>query len=81
MSEDIKTSIFRIIQNFFPYFEGPITDSISADDIEEWDSLTHVQIVLLIEQTFGIRFTLSEINSMQNLGDLRRVVEIKCHSK
>lgn len=47
-----------------------IADATNAEDIEEWDSLAHMELIDTVERTFGIHFTLGEINSFQNVGDL-----------
>jgi acyl carrier protein len=47
-----------------------IADETTADDVEEWDSLSHVQLVVALEKTFGIKFTSREILSWDNIGDL-----------
>ena len=47
-----------------------LTDETTADDVEEWDSLTHVQIVVALEKAFALKFTSREILSWDNVGDL-----------
>ena len=47
-----------------------LTDETTADDVEEWDSLSHVQLVVSLEKAFGIKFKSREILSWDNIGDL-----------
>ena len=47
-----------------------LTDDTTADDVEEWDSLSHIQLVVTMEKAFGIKFTSREILSWDNVGDL-----------
>ena len=49
---------------------------VFRDDVEEWDSLSHVQLVVALEKAFGIKFTSREILSWDNVGDL-----VDCISK
>ena len=52
-----------------------LTDETTADDVEEWDSLTHVQIVVALEKAFALKFTSREILSWDNVGDLVDCIE------
>ncbi len=54
-----------------------ITPLTSAKDIEDWDSLTHIQVVTRIEKHFKIRFTVSEVTKLKVVGDLITLIETK----
>ena len=50
--------------------EITLAATTSANDIEEWDSLTHVELVRAVEKAFGIRFTSAEILAWKNVGEM-----------
>lgn len=54
-----------------------LTDETTADDVEEWDSLSHVQLVVALEKAFTIKFSSREILSWDNVGDLVDCIEKK----
>ncbi len=49
----------------------------SAKDIDEWDSLMHVNLVLAVESRFGVRFTSTEVAGLKDVGELTDLVEKK----
>lgn len=54
-----------------------LTDTSAPSDVENWDSLNHIQIVVEIEREFGIRFSTQEIQSFKNVGDVASLIEQK----
>ena len=54
-----------------------INDSSTANDIEEWDSLTHIQLVVAIEKSFKVKFTTYEIQTWKNVGDMVNSIQAK----
>lgn len=69
-----KDQIIREVQEIFRDVldneEIVLASETTADDIEEWDSLTHIQLIVAIEKHFQIRFTSREILSWQNVGEM-----------
>lgn len=47
-----------------------LSDATTADDIDEWDSLSHIQLIVAIEKAFKVKFTSKEILSWKNIGEL-----------
>ena len=54
-----------------------ITREMTAQDIESWDSLRHIQLISEVERAFGIKFKLREVVSMKNVGDLIDLIHAK----
>lgn len=49
----------------------------TANDVEEWDSLSHIHLIVAIEKKFGIRFSSQEIQSWKNIGELINCISSK----
>ncbi len=72
-----QSEVFTKLQHIFDeVFLDPvvISENLSAHDVEEWDSLTHVSLVVAIEKGFGIQFETGEIESTQNVGELAHLI-------
>ena len=46
----------------------------SAEDIDEWDSISHIELITKMEEHFGVRFALGELQDLQNVGDMAKLV-------
>ena len=67
---ELLGQITTIFKEVLDNEEVELTDATQATDVDEWDSLTHIQLVVALEKTFNIRFTSREIQSWTNIGEL-----------
>ena len=78
-----RTEIFEKLNEVFrEYFDDDsitVTDATTAADIDDWDSLEHINLLVAIEREFGIKFTLGETSEMKNVGEM--VTAISEHLK
>ena len=77
MAQETLDQITAILRDVFDEYEGPITRETTAKDIPQWDSLAHVQVMVLIEKAAGIRFATSEIQGLASLGELVDLIDQK----
>ena len=74
---DIFSKLNEIFIDVLDLDEVELTDATSANDIEEWDSLSHIQLIVAVEKTFGIKFTSLEIMKWKNVGEMVSTMEEK----
>lgn len=67
---EVLTKLTPIFREQLDNEDIELNAETTADDIEEWDSLSHIQLIVAIEKAFGIRFTSSEIQSWNNVGEM-----------
>ncbi len=69
--------ICEILRDFFDNDEITIDEKSSAKDVEGWDSLANVQIMLSIEEEFGVNFDLDDMVKFKCIGDIVECIERK----
>ena len=71
--DDVK----EILMDIFDNKKLIITESTCSEDVEEWDSLAQMNIIVALSKHFKIKFTMEEIGSLQNVGDIVKSIEKK----
>lgn len=81
--ENILQEVNRIFIEVLDNENIMIGRETTANDIEEWDSLTHIQLIVAIEKHFNIRFTSSEIQGWKNVGAMCDAIyqRLEAHEK
>lgn len=74
---EILSDINTICRDVFDNSSLVINENSTALDVEEWDSLTHIQLVVAVEKHFKLRFTSSEITGFKKVGDMCACVQSK----
>ena len=74
---EITEQLNTIFRDVFDDENILLTEQITAQDIDGWDSLTHILIVVAIEKKLKLRFTSNEILSWKNVGELMNCIEGK----
>jgi len=70
MRDDIIDRLTTIFRRVFEDASIEVTPEMTANDVENWDSLSHLAMIMAVEKEFGIRFKLKELVSMKNVADL-----------
>ena len=74
----MQDTLIRLRSVFADVFEQPnleIRETTSAKDIEAWDSLMHVSLMVSVETAFGVRFTSRQLAQISTVGDLVKAIE------
>ena len=74
---EIIEKITEIFREVFGDKNIVVNDEMTANDVENWDSLTHMLMITKVEEELGIKFKLKELNRLKKVGDLISIVESK----
>jgi acyl carrier protein len=73
----IYARLVDIFQDVFDDDSIRITPELSAKEVDGWDSLTHIRLMLTVEKAFKIKFSVPEIGKLQNVGDLVMLINAR----
>lgn len=74
---EIIEKLTHIFREVFNDNSIELRDDMTAADVENWDSLTHMLMITKVEEDLGIKFKLKELNRLKKVGDLINIVETK----
>jgi len=74
-TEQIYDKLNDIFREVFDDDEITVTATTTAKDIDDWDSLVHINLIAAIEQEFGLKFNMGQIITLENVGDMVKVIE------
>jgi acyl carrier protein len=74
---EILQAVTTIMRDVLELPDLNVTTATSAADVDEWDSMTHIQLISEIERKYKVRFALGELQSLKNVGDMIGLIEKK----
>ncbi|MBV9785933.1 MAG: acyl carrier protein [Acidisphaera sp.] len=75
--EEIYAGLAAVFREVFGAETLALTPGLSARDVEGWDSITHIDLVVAIERRFGLRMRSREIEQLATVDDIVRLIETK----
>ena len=75
--KQIYAQLTEIFEQVFDDDSIRVTPELTAKDVDGWDSLTHIRLILTIEKAFKIKFTTSEIGRLETVGDLVALIQLR----
>ena len=72
--ENVYEKLNGVFRDVFDNEDITVNDATTADDIDDWDSLEHINLVVAVEKCFGIKFTMGEVTGMKNVGEMADII-------
>lgn len=72
--EEIFKRLNEVFQDVFDDETIEVNDDTTAEDIDDWDSLEHINLIAAIELQFGMKFTMGQVVTMKNVGEMVDII-------
>ncbi len=76
---EVYPKVTAILREVFDREDIEATPTLAADQVEGWDSFKQVEILIAVQEEFGVKFSSRELDSLKNVGDLVNIVVAKAH--
>lgn len=77
MTEQTQSVLTQVFHDVFDDDSIALRPDLTAADVDGWDSLAHVRLLLTVERKFGIKFNAIEAGKLKNVGELAELIENK----
>jgi acyl carrier protein len=77
MTENTQATLTQVLHDVFDDDTIVLRPELSAADVDGWDSLAHVRLLLTVERKFGIKFNAIEAGKLKNVGELMELIDSK----
>ena len=77
MATNINERLNEVFQDVFDDDSIKVSASTTSEDIEDWDSLEHINLIVAVENEFGIKFGMNEVTGMKNVGEMAKIISGK----
>lgn len=81
MNSEIIGRLQPVFRDVFDDESIVLSEAMSARDVDGWDSLTHVQLIVAVESEFNVDFETAEISELKNVGDFINLIKKKLDRK
>ena len=72
--EEVFERLNKVFQDVFDDEDITVSETTTSADIEDWDSLEHINLVAAVEQEFGMKFTMGQVVTMKNVGEMVDII-------
>jgi acyl carrier protein len=73
--QKIYNRLEEVFTDVFDLDDVDLDDDTTADDIDEWDSLEHINLIEAVEKEFGMKFKMGEVSTMKNVGEMVKIIK------
>lgn len=74
---NIYERLNEVFRDIFDDESISVNENTTSDDIEDWDSLEHINLIVAVEKEFDIKFNMNEVTHMKNVGEMVELINNK----
>lgn len=72
--ENVFVKLNEVFQDVFDDSSITVNETTTSNDIEDWDSLEHINLIAAVEQEFGVKFNMGQVVTMKNVGEMADII-------